>query len=220
MAIPSDGRAFVAEGTVEEKYAGMTRMYVGIVQLTRNGGRIDISGAAYGVGAPEWKQSLNPARLGDSEGWETAEAVGGGAIRVRRWAMELRADYEHPLRPGPAVGFVLGEMPGGRVTGWIEDELKLTGGPSTRLEIHEEARDAARDAAYGAVLSAQQHAAAEGAQRKLEQALAEAAAAKARAEKAEEAANAVTLAAAEEVAAARTRADEAERAVTAQVSDE
>jgi hypothetical protein len=133
MAIPSDGRAFVAEGTVEEKYAGMTRMYVGILQLTRNSGKLDISGAAYGMGAPEWKTG----KQGDPDGWEDGPQTSQGTTtRLRRWAMELRGDYEHPLHPGSAVGFVLGEMPGGKVTGWIEDELELTG-PAGKLEIGE-----------------------------------------------------------------------------------
>ena len=53
--------------------------------------------------------------------------------------MELRADYRHPLSAGSAVGFVLGELPGGRVTGWIEDGLELTGGPPKQLRINNEA---------------------------------------------------------------------------------
>jgi hypothetical protein len=153
MKIPEDGKAFVAEGTVEEKYAGMTRMYVGVLQIRRNNDRLDISGAAYGVGSPEWRHADPAATVGlppDQVGWEDVEDAGGNPItdagtgrriRVRRWAMELRADYEHPLRPGPAVGFVLGEMPGGRVTGWIEDGLTLTSDSQTRLAIGDESED-------------------------------------------------------------------------------
>jgi hypothetical protein len=184
MTIPADGSAFMAEGTVEEKYERMTRMYVGVLQLTRNGERLDISGAAYGMGAPEWKQSLDPANPGNSEGWENATSADGAQIRVRRWAMELRGDYEHPLRPGAAVGFVLGEMPGGRVTGWIEDGLTLaSAGPSTaRLAID----DRAREVAYDAVLSADQRATADDVRRQLERAAAEVAAAKAKADELEQ----------------------------------
>lgn len=147
MKIPDSG-AFVAEGTVEPKYEGLTRMNVGVIQLKGSPGNLEITGAAYGVGTPEWKQGSDPSA--DSDGWENATAA-GNTIRVRRWAMQLRGDYEHPLHPGPAVGFVLGEMPGGKVTGWIEDGLTLTGGPKTRLAMSDTEREI-----YKAALSPEQ----------------------------------------------------------------
>ncbi len=137
-------------------------MSVGVLQVRRNAdveGKIDITGAAYGEGAPGWT-----ARTSSSapDGWEDTGPDGtpivddqGNNIRVRRWTMELRADYEHPLHPGSAVGFVLGEMPGGKVTGWIEDGLTLNGegvqGVPTRLAIDVEER-----AIYKAVLGGDQ----------------------------------------------------------------
>jgi hypothetical protein len=118
-------------------------MYVGVLQLTRNDGKLDISGAAYGMGTPEWRtpDGTKPDVVGT--GWHNAQDENGRnlfdtegkPLEVRRWAMELRADYEHPLRAGPAVGFVLGEMPGGKVTGWIEDGLTLTSDSQLRLAI-------------------------------------------------------------------------------------
>jgi hypothetical protein len=148
LKIPADGKAFEAAGTVERKYAEMTRMHVGVIQVTPGEDkRLDISGAAYGIGVPAW-----------GEGWETHDSDGdpytdaaGNHIEVRPWTMQLQADYEHPLHPGPAVGFVLGEMPGGRVTGWIDDSVTLTGDAEARLAIDDKEREV-----YNAVLSDQQ----------------------------------------------------------------
>ena len=95
---------FVAEGSIDSKYKAV-QMYVGVLQLDED----EITGAAYGVGA---------ASVTDN---------GDG---TDRWTMALQHDAQEnrQLYNGPAVGFVLVEMPGNRFTGWIDRNITLFGG--------------------------------------------------------------------------------------------
>jgi hypothetical protein len=105
---------FQASGTIETGDYDVARMYVGVLQLKRNPEteQVDVTAAAYGMGSADLKQI----------GATTSE-----------WTMELRADSEHPkFEPGRAVGFVLVELAGGRVTGWVDDTVELVA-PSVGL---------------------------------------------------------------------------------------
>jgi hypothetical protein len=117
---------FTASGTIGKGYKEqITRMYVGLVQIqktapaTPNGNPkrmdIEITAGAYGAGLPQLSAGPNSGSL--------------------TWSMQLMQDtgevdqprQERPFNPKkPAIGFVMVELTGGRVTGWIEDEITLT----------------------------------------------------------------------------------------------
>ena len=98
----------VASGEIGNEYQ-VSRMYVGLLQVDRDAqDGLELKAAAYGMGSAEMSRV-------DSE--------------RSSWKMELRPDSEHPtFEAGPAIGFVLVELAGGRVTGWIDDGVELTAG--------------------------------------------------------------------------------------------
>jgi hypothetical protein len=102
------GTPFVASGEIGGDYK-VSRMYVGLLQVDRDPeDGLELKAAAYGMGAAEMHRI-------DGE--------------TSSWAMELRPDSEHPdFEAGPAIGFVLVELAGGRVTGWIDDGVELIAG--------------------------------------------------------------------------------------------
>ena len=88
-------------------------MYVGIVQLGRDDeGEIKVVAASYGMGA---------AAITDGDG------------AFNNWSMQLQVDGDdavQELKPAAAgnkdtVGFVLAELPGGRLTGWVHQGVVL-----------------------------------------------------------------------------------------------
>lgn len=106
---------FVASGQIGNEYK-VSRMYVGVLQVDRDlDDGLELKAAAYGMGAAEI------ARIDDEK---------------NLWTLELRPDSEHPdFVPGPAIGFVLVELAGGGVTGWIDDGVELTQGSGTAGRI-------------------------------------------------------------------------------------
>lgn len=100
---------FVASGTIEKRYKDAVRMYVGVVQLQRpqGTGQLEVKAGAYGMGSPRLKKGSDP--------------------QTKEWSMELRPDSAHQrFVAGDAVGFVLLELPGGQLSGWLDDNVKLT----------------------------------------------------------------------------------------------
>src|SRR5689334_4304952 len=113
---------FVASGEIDEEYE-VIKAHVGVVQLGGKDGDLQIQAGAYGIGVPIFR---HPS--GGSKGWE----------------MHLQPDAERPnLVPGPAVGFILVELSGGRMIGWVDNHVRLvdpTGAPqkttrSSPLEV-------------------------------------------------------------------------------------
>ena len=98
---------FVATGYIGREYADdIVSMYVGIVQLGQDeSGNSRIESGAYGMSKP---------------------ALRDHDANQKEWTMQLRRDFEKGgLRAGDAVGFVLVELAGGRVTGWIDSNVRL-----------------------------------------------------------------------------------------------
>jgi hypothetical protein len=100
---------FVASGTIERLYEDPVRMYVGVVQLERDREteKLQVTAGAFGMGVGR----LTP----------------GPDEQTQEWSMELRPDSARPpFKPGDAYGFVLVELTGGRVMGWLDDRVVLT----------------------------------------------------------------------------------------------
>ena len=102
---------FEAQGTIGKDY-NVATMYVGIVQLAPdpdNPGKRKIAAGAYGMGPAATKRLRNNKDQDE-------------------WSMQLQDDSDddkRKLEPGTAIGFVLAQLPGGKLTGWIHEEIKL-----------------------------------------------------------------------------------------------
>jgi len=101
-----DANPFIATGVIETDYRAV-RMFVGVLQLESEGSDT-ITGAAYGMGATN------------------SHSRGNGSDA---WSMCLQHDTQEgrKLKNGPAIGFVLAELPGGQLTGWIDRGVQLAG---------------------------------------------------------------------------------------------
>jgi len=111
------GWPFIAYGTIEKEYEAVW-MHVGIIQHDDND---TLTGAAYGIGA---------ANIRDKDfqtGQEIRDPATGDLLDT--WSMDLQRDSEHPdLHPGPATGFVLAQLKGGKLTGWLHHGIELKSG--------------------------------------------------------------------------------------------
>ncbi len=104
---------FVAEGTIEREYEAAW-MYAGVVQVTEavNNGEttFELDAGAYGMGKPKLEDSsTDPGE--------------------RNWTLQLHRDSDpdkREFKPNQeAYGFVVVQLEGGGLTGWI-DKLMLT----------------------------------------------------------------------------------------------
>jgi hypothetical protein len=92
---------FTAIGSIERQY-DVVWMYVGVVQVKEVGGELDLDAGAYGMGLPEMKPGRDETE--------------------NEWSIQLQRDFEHPwLHEGNATGFVIAQLRGGKLTGWIDD---------------------------------------------------------------------------------------------------
>jgi hypothetical protein len=95
---------FIAQGVIDTEYA-IVQMYVGLIQTNGDG---TVAAGAYGTGVPD----LNPTL---------------GAVGEQGWSMQLQMDSDKKPQfdPGPAKGFVVVQLRGGKVTGWLDPEVAL-----------------------------------------------------------------------------------------------
>ena len=97
---------FEASGYIGREY-DVAWMYVGLIQLgdpDADGDR-EITAGAYGMGLP---------------------ALADHDTTRQEWKLMLQRDSEHPnLSPGKATGFVLAQVRGGKITGWIHEGIAL-----------------------------------------------------------------------------------------------